>query len=68
MWLVPPIMNSQITLLARGAKCGCPTSAAEAPNPSRFNMAAKATLPNPSPDWQRKWRLECMFGLPEKRD
>ena len=24
MWLTPPFMNSQITLLAFGAKCGCP--------------------------------------------
>ena len=25
MWLTPPIMNSQITFLALGAKCGLPS-------------------------------------------
>ena len=27
-WLVPPTMNSQITFLALGGKCGCPSGGA----------------------------------------
>ncbi len=31
MWLVPPTMKSQITLLTRGAKCGLPSGGAQPP-------------------------------------
>ncbi len=34
-WLTPPFMNSQMTLLAFGGKCGLPSGGAQAPSEPR---------------------------------
>ncbi len=47
MWLTPPIMKSQITLLARAIGCSKVLSMASAP--SRCSKAVRATLPKPKP-------------------
>ena len=52
MWLTPPFMKSQITLLALGAKCGSPLGgdhAAVLARASRLSMAPSAMPVNPIP-------------------
>src|SRR4051812_1425145 len=64
-WLVPPIMNSQMTRLARGAKCGLPSGAVQGspestvsglPHPSRCNSAPNASPVKPIPRSARNAR------------
>ena len=52
MWLTPPFMKSQITLLALGAKWGTPSGGAQAavlPAASRWSIAPSASPVKPSP-------------------
>src|SRR4051794_17575044 len=54
MWLVPPIMKSQMTLLAFGAKCGRPSGGDQvesAPRaiPSRWSIAPRTMPVKPMP-------------------
>ena len=59
-WLTPPIMNSQMTLLAFGAKCGRPLGgvqpAASLANPSRCSIAPSARPVKPMPRSARNVR------------
>src|SRR4051794_23733831 len=65
MWLTPPFMNSQITLLAFGAKCGRPFGGAQAPElpkPSLCRIAPSARPANPIPVLDRKARRDGLFS------
>src|SRR4051812_21079776 len=59
-WLTPPIMNSQITLFAFGAKCGKPVGgdhgAPSLAKPSRCSIAPSASPVNPMPTSAKKVR------------
>src|SRR5262245_22342872 len=49
-WLTPPFMNSQMTLLALGGKCGRPSGGDHSPSrpqPSRCSMAPRAREAKP---------------------
>src|SRR6476660_5684204 len=63
-WLTPPFMNSQMTLLALGGKCGLPSGGAHAAPgeayPSRWSMAARAS---PVKLLARKFRRVNMLRL-----
>ena len=74
-WLVPPIMNSQMTLLALGAKCGRPSGgdqpadASARATPSRWSIAPRARPVKPMPQSARKVRRETpvQFETPDGR-
>src|SRR5262245_21838717 len=57
-WLTPPHMNSQMTFLALGVKCGLPSGLAclLLAKPSRCSMAASARPVMPMPVSARKER------------
>src|SRR5262245_29034922 len=60
-WLVPPTMNSQMTLLALGGKCGLPSGGDQRPSsahttPSRASMAPRARPVKPMPTSARNAR------------
>src|ERR1041384_8048788 len=69
MWLGPPSMNSQITDLARGAKCVALGAIGLACAPaSSASKAVKARAPKPPPALSRKSRLDmglskCLFDI-----
>src|SRR5438046_2101746 len=60
MWLTPPTMNSQMTALALGLKCGTPPGRGLAESaratPSRWSNAARASPVKPMPVSARKLR------------
>src|SRR5262245_36086141 len=57
-WLTPPHMNSQMTLLALGVKCGLRVAplVASLARPSRWSMAPSARPVRPMPVSARKLR------------
>src|SRR5262245_28484179 len=63
MWLVPPIMNSQITLLALGTWWGLPSGGVRSSSakPSRLSIVARASEPNPKPMSYRNRRRVRAF-------
>src|SRR5438874_89643 len=64
MWLVPPTMNSQMTLLALAVKCGLPSGgdqragASARATPSLNSMAPRARPVKPMPTSARKERRD----------
>ena len=61
MWLTPPIMNSQMTRLALGVKCGLPSggchpAVAARAIPLLFSIAPSARPVKPMPKSARKPR------------
>src|SRR5262245_12117956 len=69
IWLAPPTMKSQMTLLALGAKCGLPSGGAHLAAvsaramPSRCSMAPSARPVNPMPTSARNERREMQEQL-----
>jgi len=64
MWLGPPCMNSQMTRLARGAKCGCrgasgSVAPGQAARASCCIRPAKAKPPIPPPAFSKNCRRSC---------
>ena len=67
MWLGPPCMNSQMTRLARGAKCGCrgasgSVAPGQAARASCCIRPAKAKPPIPPPAFSKNCRRSCRCG------
>src|SRR5690349_16813225 len=61
MWLQPPFMNIQMTLLAFGAKCGRPSGGDQLvglPKPSFCSMALSARPAKPTPAVEKKLRRD----------
>ena len=63
MWLVPPIMKNQMTVLALGLKCGFPSGDRQPAvpsfaTPSRCSIALKARPVNPIPVSARNERRD----------
>src|SRR5688500_14839637 len=66
MWLTPPHMNSQMTLLTFGRECGLPSGATAVSAraiPSRWSRAPRARPVKPRPTSARKARR---LGRPQQ--
>src|SRR4051812_32091394 len=75
MWLMPPIRNSQITLLAFGAKWGRPSGGAQPASPSararpsRWSIEERTSPVKPIPQSARRGRRDTPLqrGTPDGR-
>jgi hypothetical protein len=68
-WLVPPIMNSQMTFFALGGKWGLPSGGVQAPGPSgaaartipsRSSIVVSTSPVKPVPRLERKLRRDVL--------